>query len=175
VQRFCEVGQLPNPVEWLSDNGSRYIARGTQAFAPDSAFMLRRTPHRSAQSNGMAEAFVKILQAGLRLGERDAQCDCAARALVSTTARLYSLIGTCRVNVIDPHLYLRHVLKCIAGENTCPPEDVGGPHAYIDFLAALKDPAHEEHTNMLEWIGGSFDPLAFDLADVNERLAPITA
>ena len=31
-----------------------------------------------------------------------------------TAARLYSLIGTCRLNEIDPHLYLRHVLECIA-------------------------------------------------------------
>jgi transposase len=31
-----------------------------------------------------------------------------------TAARLYSLIGTCRLNAIDPHLYLRHVLECIA-------------------------------------------------------------
>jgi hypothetical protein len=31
-----------------------------------------------------------------------------------TAACLYSLIGTCRLNEIDPHLYLRHVLKHIA-------------------------------------------------------------
>jgi len=31
-----------------------------------------------------------------------------------TAARLYSLIGTCRLNGIDPYLYLRHVLECIA-------------------------------------------------------------
>jgi transposase len=31
-----------------------------------------------------------------------------------TAARLYSLIGTCRLNGIDPHLYLRHVLERIA-------------------------------------------------------------
>lgn len=27
-------------------------------------------------------------------------------------------------------------IQCVAGENACPPEDVGGPHAYFDFLAA---------------------------------------
>lgn len=31
-----------------------------------------------------------------------------------TAARLYSLVGTCRLNAIDPHLYLRHVLECTA-------------------------------------------------------------
>ena len=29
-------------------------------------------------------------------------------------ARVYSLIGSCRLNGIDPHLYLRHVLERIA-------------------------------------------------------------
>ena len=32
-----------------------------------------------------------------------------------TAARLYSLVGTCRLNGIDPHVYLRHVLERIAG------------------------------------------------------------
>jgi hypothetical protein len=67
------------------------------------------------------------------------------------------------------------LIQCTAGENACPPEDVGGPYAYIDFLAAIRDPTHSEHHTMLEWIGGSFDPAAFDLADVNERLAEIKA
>ena len=31
-----------------------------------------------------------------------------------TAARLYSLIGTCRLNGIDPHVYLKYVLECIA-------------------------------------------------------------
>ena len=31
-----------------------------------------------------------------------------------TAARLYSLVGTCRLNRLDPHLYLRHVLERIA-------------------------------------------------------------
>ena len=31
-----------------------------------------------------------------------------------TAARLYSLVGSCRLNGIDPHVYLRHVLERIA-------------------------------------------------------------
>ena len=31
-----------------------------------------------------------------------------------TTARLYSLIGTCRLNDIDPHAYLHYVLERVA-------------------------------------------------------------
>ena len=31
-----------------------------------------------------------------------------------TAARLYSLVGTCRLNGLDPHRYLHHVLERIA-------------------------------------------------------------
>jgi len=64
-------------------------------------------------------------------------------------------------------------VRCTAGENACPPEDVGSASGYTEFLAAIADPAHEDHANMLEWIGGSFDSAAFSLEDTNERLAGI--
>lgn len=60
---------------------------------------------------------------------------------------------------------------CIGGENACPPEDVGGPPGYEEFLAALVDPKHPEHWDLKEWIGGSFDPAAFSVDEVNERLS----
>lgn len=63
----------------------------------------------------------------------------------------------------------------MAGENASPTEDVGGPHACFDFLAAIRDPTHEENHAPLEWIGGSFDPVAFCVDDINERLCFIEA
>jgi len=63
--------------------------------------------------------------------------------------------------------------QCIAGQYACPPEDVGGVDGYLDFLDAIRNPAHEEHASMLEWIGGGFDPLTFDLDETNERLSEI--
>lgn len=62
---------------------------------------------------------------------------------------------------------------CTAGENACPPEDVGSSGGYAEFLEVINDPTHEEHASMLRWVGGSFDPTAFNLAEVNERLAAI--
>jgi hypothetical protein len=59
---------------------------------------------------------------------------------------------------------------CLAGENACPPEDVGGPHGYAEFLKAIADPAHEEHESYLRWIGGVWDPKGFDLNRVNRDL-----
>ena len=59
---------------------------------------------------------------------------------------------------------------CLAGARACPSEDVGGIRGYENFLQALADPNHPEHEEYLEWIGGSFDPEAFDLDEVNQLL-----
>ena len=58
---------------------------------------------------------------------------------------------------------------CIAGENAGPPDDVGGPHLYSEFLTAIADPRHEQNEDMLRWIGGVFDPRAFDLNRLNRE------
>lgn len=55
----------------------------------------------------------------------------------------------------------------------CPPEDVGGAGGYVEFLAAIADPRHEEHQNYLTWVGDRFDPARFDRAAVNRALAKI--
>ena len=62
---------------------------------------------------------------------------------------------------------------CVEGENACPPEDVGGPPGYADFLEAIADERHPEHHDMLEWVGASFDPTAFDPELINQRLQTI--
>ena len=59
---------------------------------------------------------------------------------------------------------------CLAGERACPPEDVGGVWGYEGFLEAIRDPDHPEHEDYLEWIGGEFDPEAFDLGAINAAL-----
>lgn len=59
---------------------------------------------------------------------------------------------------------------CIKGKRACPPEDVGGVWGYEMFLEAISDPEHSEHEMYLEWIGGEFDPEAFDLEETNEIL-----
>jgi hypothetical protein len=74
--------------------------------------------------------------------------------------------------VLSPDPGLRSP-RCLAGRNACPPEDVGGVPGYIEFLDVINDPSHEEHHQMLEWCGGSFDPNAFDLDSVNLRLSGI--
>jgi len=58
-------------------------------------------------------------------------------------------------------------LACTAGARACPPEDCGGTMGYYELLVALSDPDHEEHDAMLEWVGGEFDPNAFDTATID--------
>lgn len=58
---------------------------------------------------------------------------------------------------------------CLEGEGACPPEDVGGPGGFEEFLEAIKDPGHEQHTDFREW-AGNYDPASFDLKLVNKLL-----
>jgi Plasmid pRiA4b ORF-3-like protein len=62
---------------------------------------------------------------------------------------------------------------CLEGERACPPEDVGGVGGYEDFLEAIANPRHEDYGDLLKWVGGRFDPEAFDVAAVNRRLAKL--
>jgi hypothetical protein len=63
---------------------------------------------------------------------------------------------------------------CLTGKRACPPEDCGGVWGYASVLEAIRDPEHPEHEEMLEWVGGEFDPEAFDLDEVNRELRHLT-
>jgi putative transposase len=60
--RFGSVDNMPYPIEWLSDNGSPYTATDTREMAGYLRLIACRTPYRSPESNGMAEAFVKTFK-----------------------------------------------------------------------------------------------------------------
>lgn len=63
--------------------------------------------------------------------------------------------------------------ECVDGRRSAPPEDVGGPGGYEDLLEAISNPTTERHQELLEWIGGEFDPKEFDLKRVNWELRKI--
>lgn len=59
---------------------------------------------------------------------------------------------------------------CAAGQRACPPEDVGGVWGYEEFLRVIADAKHEQHIDMLSWVGGIFDPEGFDVNSANVRI-----
>src|ERR1700729_1902382 len=62
VERRFGISKAAHPVEWLSDNGSAYIAKDTLDTATALGLKLCFTPVRSPESNGIAEAFVKTFK-----------------------------------------------------------------------------------------------------------------
>jgi hypothetical protein len=64
--------------------------------------------------------------------------------------------------------------SCVAGKGACPPEDCGGAWGYAELKEILADPSHEDHQDMLDWLGldagKDFDPKEFSVTEVNARL-----
>ena len=60
--RFGKVERLPEPIQWLSDNGPCYIAKETVDVGRMLGFEVCTTHAYSPESNGMAEAFVKTFK-----------------------------------------------------------------------------------------------------------------
>ena len=59
---------------------------------------------------------------------------------------------------------------CLTGKRACPPEDCGGIWGYTDLLEIIQDPDHEEYEEMMDWLGGEFDPEVFNIDEVNQLL-----
>lgn len=55
----------------------------------------------------------------------------------------------------------------------CPPEDVGGPPGYADYLEAIGDPAHPEHEHMRTWGPDRFDPNVVDRAALEAAVSAL--
>jgi hypothetical protein len=49
----------------------------------------------------------------------------------------------------------------------------GGPPGYADYLAAIADPRHERHEELLGW-RGPFDPEAFDAKKATKAMRAVT-
>jgi hypothetical protein len=67
--------------------------------------------------------------------------------------------------IVYPHL--------VEGARRGPPEDIGGPPGYAEFLKGIADPKHERHAELTEWSGEDFDPEGLSIDDVNVVLAQL--
>ena len=65
--------------------------------------------------------------------------------------------------------------RLIEASGRCPPEDCGGPWGYAELLEAIKDPGHERHAELTEWIGDDFDPKAEDAERLTAHVAALAA
>jgi hypothetical protein len=72
----------------------------------------------------------------------------------------------------DPEI---HYPILLAAKGACPPEDCGGPWGYAELKAILANPSHEQHQQMLDWLGldnsSAFDPNAIATDEIEEELA----
>ena len=78
-----------------------------------------------------------------------------------------SWIHTIKFEKILPAAIGEKYPKCTGGKMACPPEDCGGMGGYYNLLEIINDPSHEEYEEMIEWLGGEFDPELFDPEDVS--------
>ena len=98
VERRFGISNAPHAVEWLSDNGSAYIAKNTLDTATALGLNLCFTPVRSPESNGIAEAFVKTFKQ-----------DCARLSILPDAATVIMLLPAWfeDYNDVHPHSGLK--------------------------------------------------------------------
>jgi hypothetical protein len=68
-----------------------------------------------------------------------------------------------------------HYPLLLAAKGACPPEDCGGPWGYAELKEILADPDHEQHQEMLDWLGlnsgADFDANSVATDEVEHELA----
>jgi len=72
--------------------------------------------------------------------------------------------------ILPPDPAAAMTARCLDGARACPPEDCGGVWGYDNLLKIIKNPKHEEHASIMEWLGAGFDPEAFDADEANTYL-----
>lgn len=110
----------------------------------------------------------------MRRGLRRSGCAAHERRRASSFTYTYDFGDSWRHKIIveqvtpaDPSVTYP---ACTGGRRARPPEACGGVPDYESVLAVLADPTDEEHASMREWVGGAFDPEAFDPAEFSDNL-----
>jgi hypothetical protein len=63
--------------------------------------------------------------------------------------------------------------RFVDGARRAPPEDVGGPPGFEEFLEAMAKPRHPEHKSVLQWYGHPFDPEDIGSHEIRARMAKL--
>jgi hypothetical protein len=67
----------------------------------------------------------------------------------------------------------REYPRFIDGKRRAPPEDVGSPSGFEEFLEAMAKPRHPQHRELVRWYGGRFDPDDIGIDIINDRVAKL--
>ena len=62
--------------------------------------------------------------------------------------------------------------RLVDAKGRCPPEDVGGPWGYAEYLDAMSDPTHTRHAELIDWLGCR-DPGVIDRQAMATALARV--
>jgi hypothetical protein len=142
---------------WLDTHAHEYQV-GESIVAPD--WWIREMDNNFVEGRYRDERRVSVARTVAELGARG---EFEYRYDMGDGWRLRIVIETPPTGMMED----MPLPLCVAGENAGPPDDVGGPHRYIEFLDSIADRSHEEHEENLLWIGGVFDPKGFDLNRLN--------
>ena len=63
--------------------------------------------------------------------------------------------------------------RLIKATGHCPPEDVGGPWGYAEFLDAIANPTHERHREFKEWFVDDFNPHVVDVDSLSVEVTEL--
>ena len=118
VETRCGNALPAQPIEWLTDNGSPYIARDTRSFARTIGLEPLTTAIQSPQSNGMAEAFVKTFKRDYV--ERMDRCDALTvmRQLRSAFEHYNEVHPHSALKMLSPRMFRRRNTQLSV--TTCP-------------------------------------------------------
>ena len=91
-------------------------------------------------------------------------------ALVITPLAQITMRGIFNVPMSGAEELARYFLICMTFLAAAYVTQQGGQIRMEEFQAVLADPAHPEHAERLDWVGGQFDPHHFDLDDTDRAL-----
>jgi len=62
---------------------------------------------------------------------------------------------------------------CIKAKQNCPPEDCGGFPGYMNLVEIMQKKKGREYAEMVEWLGGEYNPSEVDIDFINDTLSNI--
>lgn len=132
-----------------------------------------------ARDAGWSTPLPDVDWAGDFLDARKAKLDDVIEDMGTKTVRYIYDFGdgwkhTIKIERLDDPLPGTLYPRLIEASGRCPPEDVGGPFGYVEFLEVMRDPKHERHDEFADWIDeDDFDPTAVDKDRLAEHVASL--